>query len=148
MEIVEALSTAGSVLLGLGGWKAIETLIFRKVIFRGKAAEAEAAEAEADVKEAEAKKAQVSAEEARFNLLERQLSLAEERNVRLHEQISSKEERFQEQTLELRKARNEAMHLTRQVGDLKAEIASLKAERLLKLCERRKCAERIPQSDY
>lgn len=59
----------------------------------------------------------------------------------LQEQLHKKEERFAEQTDVIRKLTGENLALTR-------ENAMLKAERALKLCERRNCANREPQSGY
>lgn len=59
----------------------------------------------------------------------------------LQEQLQKKEERFAEQTDLVRKLTAENLELTRQ-------NAMLKAERALKLCERRNCGSREPQSGY
>lgn len=59
----------------------------------------------------------------------------------LQEQLQKKEERFAEQTELVRKLTAENLELTRQ-------NAMLKAERALKLCERRNCGNREPQSGY
>ena len=61
--------------------------------------------------------------------------------VFLQEQLQKKEERFAEQTDLVRKLTSENLELTRQ-------NAMLKAERALKLCERRNCGNREPQSGY
>ena len=61
--------------------------------------------------------------------------------VFLQEQLQKKEERFAEQTDLVRKLTSENLELTR-------ENAMLKAERSLKLCERRNCMNREPQSGY
>lgn len=59
----------------------------------------------------------------------------------LQEQLLKKEERFAEQTNVLRDT-------TKRELDLVREVTMLKTERSLKLCERRMCAERQPQSGY
>lgn len=59
----------------------------------------------------------------------------------LQEQLQKKEERFAEQTDVVRRLTAENLELTR-------ENAMLKAERALKLCERRNCGNREPQSGY
>ena len=61
--------------------------------------------------------------------------------VFLQEQLQKKEERFAEQTDVVRRLTAENLELTR-------ENAMLKAERALKLCERKNCAQRQPQSGY
>mgnify|MGYP002512818934 CR=1 FL=1 len=62
-------------------------------------------------------------------------------NEGLEEQLKQKQERFAEQTNLVRKLTNENLELTR-------ENSMLKTERALKLCERRNCAQRQPQSGY
>ena len=59
----------------------------------------------------------------------------------LQSQLKAKEERFAEQTDLVRKLTGENLELTRENSMLKIEIA-------LKLCERRNCAQRQPQSGY
>lgn len=61
--------------------------------------------------------------------------------VFLQEQLHKKEERFAEQTDVIRKLTGENLALTRENAMLKAEIG-------LKLCERRNCGNREPQSGY
>lgn len=61
--------------------------------------------------------------------------------VFLQEQLQKKEERFAEQTDVVRKLTAENLELTR-------ENSMLKTERSLKLCERRNCGQRQPQSGY
>lgn len=61
--------------------------------------------------------------------------------VFLQEQLQKKEERFAEQTNVVRRLTAENLELTR-------ENAMLKTERALKLCERKNCAQRQPQSGY
>ena len=61
--------------------------------------------------------------------------------VFLQEQLQKKEERFAEQTDLVRRLTGENLELTRENSILKIEIA-------LKLCERRNCAQRQPQSGY
>lgn len=59
----------------------------------------------------------------------------------LQDQLHKKEERFAEQTNLVRKLTSENLDLTR-------ENAKLKAELELKLCQRRNCKDREPQSGY
>lgn len=61
--------------------------------------------------------------------------------VFLQEQLKEKEIRFAEQTAILRAANAENLQLHK-------EVATLKAERAMKLCEIRGCANREPQSGY
>ena len=59
----------------------------------------------------------------------------------LQQQLHDKEKRFAEQTDIVRKQTAENIELTR-------ENAMLKTERALKICERRNCGNREPQSGY
>lgn len=75
-----------------------------------------------------------SADDSEFSVLRKQIEF-------LQEQLLKKEERFAAQTDALRNATRKELELTR-------EVTMLKTERSLKLCERRMCAERMPQSGY
>lgn len=70
-----------------------------------------------------------------------EFSVLKETNIFLQEQLKLKEERFAEQTQVVRKLTTDNLELTR-------EVAMLKTERGLKLCERRNCVQREPQSGY
>lgn len=70
-----------------------------------------------------------------------EFSVLREAMVFLEQQLKEKEERFAEQTAVVRKLNAESLELTR-------ENAMLKTERSLKLCERRNCDKRQPQSGY
>ncbi len=70
-----------------------------------------------------------------------EFSVLRETVIFLQEQLQKKEERFAEQTDIVRRLTAENLELTR-------ENAMLKAERALKLCERRNCVQREPQSGY
>lgn len=80
------------------------------------------------------RKAEAEADSSEFTVLRDTV-------VFLQEQLQKKEERFAEQTDLVRKLTAENLELTR-------ENAMLKAERSLKLCERRNCINREPQSGY
>lgn len=83
---------------------------------------------------AQADQAEVKANHGEWELMEREITF-------LQEQLIDKEKRFAEQT-EVLRATNKSL--------LEAEkrVASLEAERELKLCERRACKRRLPQSGY
>ena len=70
-----------------------------------------------------------------------EFSVLRETVVFLQEQLHKKEERFAEQTDVVRKLNAENLELVR-------EVTTLKTERGLKLCERRNCLQREPQSGY
>ena len=63
-------------------------------------------------------------------------------------QLLEKEQRFYEQTDELRKTTGELLAAERRISELNGEVSELKAERRMKLCERRNCAQREPQSGF
>lgn len=70
-----------------------------------------------------------------------EFSVLRETVIFLQEQLQKKEERFAEQTELVRKLTAENLDLTR-------DNTMLKTERGLKLCERRNCLQREPQSGY
>lgn len=77
---------------------------------------------------------EASADDSEFSVLRKQIEF-------LQEQLLKKEERFAEQTTLVRTLTAENLELTR-------KVAMLETERSLKLCERRGCADRQPQSLY
>ena len=77
---------------------------------------------------------EASADDSEFSVLRKQIEF-------LQEQLLKKEERFAEQTTLVRTLTAENLELTR-------KVAMLETERSLKLCERRGCADRQPQSFY
>lgn len=91
--------------------------------------------------EATADHAEIQTEEAEFIYLRKRIEFSEQ-------QLAEKERRFAEQTEVLRTAQRELLEMTVENGKLMAENASLKAERAMKLCERKGCAQRQPQSGY
>ena len=91
--------------------------------------------------EATADHAEIQTEEAEFVYLRKRIEFSEQ-------QLAEKEKRFSEQTDVLREAQRELLSMTVENGKLMAEIARLQAERAMKLCERKGCGERIPQSGY
>lgn len=64
-----------------------------------------------------------------------------EYNEFLQRQLSDKEERFVEQTTRLREVQDELFALKETLSDLRLELA-------MKRCERKKCADRVPQNGY
>lgn len=80
------------------------------------------------------RKAEAEADSSEFSVLRDTV-------IFLEQQLQQKEERFAEQTNLVRKLTNENLELVR-------ENAMLKTERGLKLCERRNCLNREPQSGY
>ena len=91
--------------------------------------------------EATATTAEIQSEEAEFLYLRKRIEFNEQ-------QLVEKEKRFAEQTAVLRQVQSDLHKMTIENGKLSAEIAALKAERAMKLCERKGCAQRQPQSGY
>lgn len=127
MEIVEMITAAGVTLGTLGGFELIKWIVTRKTSKRIEHATAESSETQAERDE--------------FHLLRERMELADK-------QLLEKEQRFYEQTAELRKVTGELLEAERKIGTLSSEISELKAERKMKLCERRNCVNREPQSGY
>ena len=124
MEWIKMILT---VVTTLGGFEGVKWLMNRK---SNKA-----------IAEASADTAEIKAEESEFTYLRGRVEFAEQ-------QLLMKEQRFAEQTDVLRKAQNDLLNSTLENGKHQAEIARLKAERAMKLCERRGCQSREPQSGY
>lgn len=80
------------------------------------------------------RKEEAEADDSEFGVLRKQVEF-------LQEQLLKKEERFAAQTDVLRATTARELELTRRV-------AALEVERGLKLCEKRNCANREPQSGY
>jgi hypothetical protein len=85
-------------------------------------------------RKANARKIEAEADSSEFGVLRDTM-------IFLEQQLKEKEERFAEQTTVVRKLNAENLELTR-------ENAILKAENGLKLCQRRNCGDREPQSGY
>lgn len=77
---------------------------------------------------------EATADDSEFGVLRKQIEF-------LQEQLLKKEERFAAQTDVLRATTARELELTR-------KVSVLETERGLKLCERRNCANREPQSGY
>lgn len=127
MEIGTIVTSVVSLLVALGGLELLKWWWTRKSKARMAAAEADAAELRASADE--------------YHLLK-------ERIDNLNEQLMNKEKRFDEQTSLLRQTNKELMEEIKKNGLLAAEIAELKAERAMKLCQVRNCPNREPQSGY
>lgn len=80
------------------------------------------------------RKAEAEADSVEFDVLRQATEF-------MQNQLKEKEERFAAQTELVRKQNTEILELT-------GENVKLKTERSLKLCERRNCAQREPQSGY
>lgn len=84
---------------------------------------------------------EIKADSDEFHLLRERLELSDK-------QLLDKEQRFHEQTQLVRDLNKQLLDKTMENGQLQARISALEAERAMKLCERRGCKERQPQSGY
>ena len=116
-----------AILGAMGGWELVKWLLTRR--------------ANRKIAAATAGQAEIQTEEAEFISLRKRIEFCEQ-------QMAEKEKRFAEQTEVLRQAQRELLDMTIENGKLLAEIAALKAERAMKLCERKGCAQRQPKSGY
>lgn len=126
-RVMETVKVIVTILGSLGGFELVKWFFSRKTNKR-------VAEAEADI-------AEVKAESTEFDSLNKRVEV-------LAAQLLQQNEQYNEQTQYLREIQKQLLESTIENGKLKAEIATLKAERAMKLCERRGCAERQPQSGY
>lgn len=90
----------------------------------------------------------IKADSDEFHLLRERLDVADKHLLEKEKQLYDKEQRFHEQTLLVRELQKQLLDQSSAVGDMKAEISALKAERAMKLCERKGCIDRQPQSGY
>ena len=127
MEIGTIITSVVSLLAALGGLEFLKWLWTRK-------SKARMAAAEADV-------AELKAEKDEYYLLRERLQF-------MDEQIIAKDKRYDEQTEFLRGIQIKLNEQITENGLLKAELAELKAERAMKLCQVRMCPKREPQSGY
>lgn len=118
----------------VGGLEAIKWFFNRKATMKKAEAEAEAA--------------QIKAEEDEFHLKKERLKFQDEQLLERDQRYADLSAKYYEQTLLVRKLNEQAIEREQLIGQLKAEVAELKAERAMKLCERRGCAQRQPQSGY
>ena len=159
MDWIGFITAIGGVVVGLGGWKVIEAIIYRRTKGRTMEAEADSAETQSKVDEfhrlqEQLKFAQEQCVSMQQMMLQNQeahqaqLASKDEQLAKKDEQLKQKEERFQDQTMVVRQLNKDLVDKTVIIGNLQSENAELKAERKLKLCERRGCAKRQPQSGY
>jgi peptidoglycan hydrolase CwlO-like protein len=104
--------------------------------------------ANAKIVEAQADSAKIQAEEDEFHLKRERLKFADEQLLEKDRQLADWSNKHYEQTLLVRKQNEQIVSYLAEIGTLKAKIASLEAERAMKLCERRGCPQRQPQSGY
>lgn len=127
MEVHTIIASCCGVLTALGGWEFVKWWLNRKSNERIAAANAENIELKNEVDE--------------FHFLRERLEFKEK-------EMMEKEKRFVEQTEVVRTLNRQLLDQAIENGKLQARISELEAERKMKLCERRGCVERQPQSGY
>lgn len=123
-----------TVVTALGGLELFKWLYTRRSKRKESMANAEKAEAEAEKAEVEVEGLELKNEEDEFHFLRDRLKYKDEELMAKDKRITELVERVIEKTMEN--------------GTLSARISALEAERKMKLCERRGCPERQPQSGY
>jgi hypothetical protein len=97
--------------------------------------------ARTEVEKAEAESAKIKADADEFRYLRERIEMLDKDSL-------AKEQRFNDQITHIRDLNRQIVAIEIEKGDLKAEISALRAERKMKLCERRGCSQREPQSGY
>lgn len=90
----------------------------------------------------------VQADTDEFRLLRERIETSDKHLLEKEKLLYEKEQRFHEQTQLVRDLQKQLLDKQIVIGDQKAEISALHAERAMKLCERRGCANREPHSGY
>jgi hypothetical protein len=121
------IETIVTIVSALGGFELIKWFYTRK--------------SKAKVEEAEAEVARIKADADEYHLIRERLDL-------LNKDMIEKEKRFMEQTNHVRELNRQLIDKEVEIGNYKAKVSELEAERKMKLCERRGCANRQPQSGY
>jgi hypothetical protein len=127
MDIPTLIASGCGVLTALGGWKLVEWLLNRNSNKR--------------IAEANAESIELKNERDEFHFLRERLEYKDEA-------MMEKEKRFIEQTELVRLLNRQLLDQTIENGKLQARISALEAERAMKLCEKRGCLQRQPQSGY
>jgi hypothetical protein len=134
MGWTEIIGVAVTVLTALGGLELFKWLYTRKSKRNEAKAEADKAKAEAEKVAVEVENLEIKKDEDEFHFLRERVRYLDEELVNKDKRIIELVERVIEKTMEN--------------GVLSAHISALEAERKMKLCERRACDDRKPQSGY
>lgn len=127
MDISTLIASFGGVLTALGGWELVRWFLNRK--------------SNARIADANADKAELDNEKDEFHFLRERLEFKDK-------ELMEKEKRFVEQTELVRELNRQLLGQTIENGKLQSRISELETERAMKLCERRGCQQRQPQSGY
>jgi hypothetical protein len=134
MSIEQIATIVATVMGAFGGLELFKWLYTRRSKRKESMANADKAEAEAEKAEVEVESLELKNEEDEFHFLRDRLKYKDEELMAKDKRITELVERVIEKTMEN--------------GTLSARISALEAERKMKLCERRGCPERQPQSGY
>ena len=124
---MDIITSFAGMLAALGGFKFVEWLFTRKSNGR--------------IAEATAEAAELKNERDEFHFLRERLEYKDAA-------MMEKEKRFIEQTELVRSLNRQLLDQTIENGKLMAKIRELEVERRMKLCERKGCVNREPQSGY
>ena len=134
MNIEQIVTIVATVMGAVGGLEFFKWLYTRRSKRKESIANAEKAEAEADKVAVEVESMEIRNREDEFHLLWERLRYKDE-------ELVGKDKRITELV-------DIVLAKTMDIGELSARIRELEAERKMKLCERRGCVERQPQSGY
>ena len=134
MNIEQIVTIVATVMGAVGGLEFFKWLYTRRSKRKESIANAEKAEAEADKVAVEVESMEIKNREDEFHLLWERLRYKDE-------ELVGKDKRITELV-------DIVLAKTMEIGELSARIRELEAERKMKLCERRGCVERQPQSGY
>ena len=125
----------------LGGLELLKWLFTRKQNKR-------VLEAQADNAEYESYQKQIDRYEERMGDKDKIIAEKDAQLIDKERKYHDISDKYHEQTLLLREVQAKLLKKEEECGDKKAKISELLAERKMKLCERKGCAQRMPQSGY
>lgn len=134
MNIEQIVTIIATVMGAVGGLEFFKWLYTRRSKRKESIAYAEKVEAEADKVAVEVESMEIKNREDEFHLLWERLRYKDEELVGKDKRITELVDIILAKTMD--------------IGELSARIRELEAEREMKLCERRGCVERLPQSGY
>ena len=129
------------VLIAFGGLEFFKWLFTRKQNKR-------VAEAQADNAEYESYQKQIDRYEERMADKDKIIAEKDAQLIDKERKYHDISDKYHEQTLLLREVQAKLLKKEEECGNYKAKISELLAERKMKLCERKGCRERQPQSGY
>ena len=129
------------VLGALGGLEFIKWLFTRKSSGR-------VAQAQADDAEYEGYQKQIDRYEERLADKDKIIAEKDAQLIDKERKYHDISDKYHEQTLLLRETNAKLLKKEEECGDKKAKISELLAEKKMKLCERKGCTNRMPQSGY